>query len=537
MNLIMDPWIPVRCASGESRLISPLQLLDEDDPPEELDAIRPDFNVALAQFLVGLMQWLAPDDEAEWRRIAQGRERPELERLHEIASCFEFDNGPRRFMQDMDFEPDEAGDLSALLLEAPGGKTLRDNTDLFVKRSEGTAMSLPIAAQALLTLQINAPAGGQGHRTSVRGGGPVSMLLWPAKLDGQTTPLWRKLWINTLVLEGDAPRLEVVFPWMAPCLTSEGGRDVHTCLAGQPPSEIEEVLLCYFATPRRIRLHFEADGICSLTGQRGPCATAMETRNYGANYRSDLFQHPLSPYYMDKSGGFLPAHVRETGFTYADWILTCEDSEQVRMPRALRMDRLGMELRAQLPVDPVWASGFAMDNMKCLAWHEVRFRHLDLDEERKAPVLHEVHAWLDGVDHVRRELSRQLRLAWGASGSGDTSVAERELFSRTEEAFHQMVGELAALDGVTEQQRMQCLQDMRRRWQRQLADVAMRIFQQHAERGDAAEASVQALERVALAHRNLSQAVHGGLAKKLGLVTPAAKAGRATGTRRKEKAA
>ena len=65
MNLITDAWIPVRSQSGVFKLISPLDLTDANDPAIQLDAVRPDFNGALAQFLIGLLYTLMPpkDDE------------------------------------------------------------------------------------------------------------------------------------------------------------------------------------------------------------------------------------------------------------------------------------------------------------------------------------------------------------------------------------------------------------------------------------------------------------------------------------------
>jgi len=518
MNLLTDPWIPVRCASGQTRLIAPLQLGDEDDPPLELNAIRPDFNGALAQWLTGLMQWLAPEDPDEWRDTALGRDTPDFGRWREIAYCFELDQGERRFMQDMDFEdtgPDEEdGDLAALLLEAPGGNTIRNNADLFVKRHEGMTLSLSLAAQALLTLQTNAPSGGQGHRTSLRGGGPVSMLLWPDSLGGNLLPLWRKLWFNTLPLEGDEPRAEIIFPWMAPCLTSEGGRDVHAALAEKMPSELELLLLCYFATPRRIRLCFQAEGMCSLSGGSGPCVTGYETRNLGANYRSELFRHPLSPYYQDKKTGyFLPVHVGETGFTYADWLLLAETRGR---PQVLDTQRLGSNLQKQLPPDCIWAFGFSMDNMKCLAWHERRFNPLQLgDPERLGALLVDVRLWLAATDETRQALARQLRAAWSDQGKGDASVAERELYACTEQDFHALVNERAALEVLDEAALTQAQQDMRRHWQQTLARAALGLFKRHAECGDVAESNIQAIRRAALAHRGLSKVVYGKLAKTL----------------------
>lgn len=517
MNLLTEPWIPVRCASGKSRMISPLELADPEDPPLELAAVRPDFNGALAQFLVGLMQWLAPVSESEWREIAEGRRVPELERLREIALCFEFDTGSRRFLQDMDFEPAGAGDLAALLLEAPGGNAIKNNTDLFIKRSDGMALSLPLAAQALLALQINAPAGGQGHRTSLRGGGPVSMLLWPTELDGEPLLLWRKVWFNTLVLDGDEPRNEIVFPWMAECLTSENDRDVRTLLASRSPSELELGLLCFFSTPRRARLHFADGATCLLSGTTGRCATAYETRNFGANYRSDLFRHPLSPYYRDKQGNFLPVHVGENGFTYADWIALHDERDDFRTPLVLKGTRFGVALSRQIPADAVWAFGFAMDNMKCLAWHEARFPRLALDETRRAGVLEEARRWLAGTDLVRRALGQQLRAAWSDQGKGDTSVAERELYALTERQFYALVNERAELLEVEDAALDRIHQDLRRRWQRRLAITALRLFQEHAERGDVASESLQAIARAAFAHRALRKTVYDELERVLDL--------------------
>ncbi|MDE9520027.1 type I-E CRISPR-associated protein Cse1/CasA, partial [Xenorhabdus bovienii] len=83
--------------------------------------------------------------------------------------------------------------ISGLLIEAPGANTLKLNTDHFIKRGQCEVVSPEMAAIALFTLQINAPAGGVGHRVGLRGGGPLTILVQPQTLD---TPLWHKLWLN-----------------------------------------------------------------------------------------------------------------------------------------------------------------------------------------------------------------------------------------------------------------------------------------------------------------------------------------------------
>ena len=70
MNLITDQWIPVIRKKDRKRvLIKPAELthLWEKDPILALDAPRPDFNGALIQFLIGIIQTtMTPEDEERW---------------------------------------------------------------------------------------------------------------------------------------------------------------------------------------------------------------------------------------------------------------------------------------------------------------------------------------------------------------------------------------------------------------------------------------------------------------------------------------
>ncbi|HNB90754.1 MAG TPA: type I-E CRISPR-associated protein Cse1/CasA, partial [Plasticicumulans sp.] len=81
MNLIDDTWIPVRRHSGIRALIAPWQIAESDDPVIAIDSGRPDFDDALFQFLIGLLQTLcAPTDELDW---ADRLDPPAVERLRE----------------------------------------------------------------------------------------------------------------------------------------------------------------------------------------------------------------------------------------------------------------------------------------------------------------------------------------------------------------------------------------------------------------------------------------------------------------------
>ncbi len=81
------------------------------------------------------------------------------------------------------------------------------------KRSRTPVLGLPAATIALFALQTFAPAGGAGHRTSLRGNGPLTTLASP----GEEERLWHRLWLD--VPQPASPvrdDLTRVFPWLAP---------------------------------------------------------------------------------------------------------------------------------------------------------------------------------------------------------------------------------------------------------------------------------------------------------------------------------
>ena len=66
MNLLHDPWMPVRDHAGSRHWITPDRLSGPD--LVAFDADRPDFNSALAQFAIGLLQTATPVQSEIGRR-------------------------------------------------------------------------------------------------------------------------------------------------------------------------------------------------------------------------------------------------------------------------------------------------------------------------------------------------------------------------------------------------------------------------------------------------------------------------------------
>src|SRR5690625_2027125 len=202
MNLVKNRWIPVRTSDGKSRWVAPWQITEGvgDSPLVAVDAPRADFTGALMQFLIGVLQTaFAPEDMSEWKRCF--RNPPSPEALQETFKPFEeyFEFGPDRpsFMEDLELDQKFDKPIGGLLIDAPGGNTLKENKDFFVKRGSVRQVCPEFAAMALLSLQINAPSGGVGHRTSLRGGGPLTTLVVNTP-HGVFDTLWHNLWLNVL---------------------------------------------------------------------------------------------------------------------------------------------------------------------------------------------------------------------------------------------------------------------------------------------------------------------------------------------------
>lgn len=366
MNLITSRWLPVRRGSRTHDLIAPTSLFEPEDPVIALDYPRPDWNAAVTEFLIGLAALaFRPAEAGDWRALWSAPDKAQrfAEALAPFAPAFELlGDGPRAF-QDFDtLAAVEENAVAELLIDMPGGGTW------FNKRGRTSALCLPYVAAALITLQTYAPTGGRGYRTSMRGGGPLTTLARPSNEASLSLVVLANLpHVEPLPSAplSDLGAWSAVFPWLAPCQTSE--RDKLSVNVGD-----SHELQAFFGTPRRIRLGEVGFHSCALGGpsEQGTITT-YRTVNYGVKYEG--WRHPLSPYRTDAKAGDLPLHPRAGGATYRDWLgLWANDStngnsaaECVRLWRARAVRGRG----EQFWID---AFGYAMDNMKPLSWTQAR---------------------------------------------------------------------------------------------------------------------------------------------------------------------
>ena len=312
LNLITDPWLPVRRLHSGHCTIRPAQLTATiaDDPVIAINWPRPDFRIATLELLIGLLATACPPcDHDAWLELWD--EPPDPATLDAafgpIAHAFALDGDGPRFLQDFEDLVSDAEPIERLLIEAPGASTTRNNTDLLIHRGRVANLGRATAAITLFTFQSWAPAGGAGNRTGLRGGGPLTTLVLPS---GEAS-IWHLLWAN--VPCGAPPAaidLPRVFPWLSQTITSEGAR-VVTPQNSHP-------LQCWWGMPRRIRLDFSAEGpaaLCDLTGVPDTVRVASwRQRPRGANYAAWGRAHPLTPHYASKSRRRVSAGASATGW-------------------------------------------------------------------------------------------------------------------------------------------------------------------------------------------------------------------------------
>ena len=494
-NLIDEPWLPVRRRQGAVEHIQPWRINERigEDPFVAFAWPRPDFNGAAHELLIGLLSTAAtPTDEGAWEDWWLAPPAPDVleQRFSTIAYAFDLDGDGPRFLQDLDpLEGAESKDVAGLLIDAPGAQTLRNNADVFVKRGAAPVLSRGAAAMALYTLNSYAPSGGAGHRTSLRGGGPMTTLV-VASHPSYGDTLWGRLWPNVESRERlearatestlhDAP--DSIFPWAAPTRTSNpkaGGRQTT-------PSDIHP-LQVYWGMPRRIRLFFEsAQGRrCGLTSEADSAVVrSYRTRNYGIDY-SEGFEHPLTPYYRQKAAATvkLPVHPNPGGISYRLWPgLVVQSKDRLREPAQV-VRNWQQEPRPNARESRFAAFGYDMDNMKARAWNEGEMPLWHLDNETRGWLVDFVQRVTAGAATVSRLTVAPVKAALcdrPQEATGDYSHVAELFYRDTEAAFYAALDDAEASISVDRDADDPAI-EARRRWARVMETAALRLFDAYA---------------------------------------------------------
>ncbi|ELY3084769.1 type I-E CRISPR-associated protein Cse1/CasA [Klebsiella aerogenes] len=444
INLLTTPWLPVRFKDGSMGKLAPVNLVDEN--VVDIAAVRADLQGAVWQFLLGLLQCsIAPKNHSRWEDIWFDELSADvLQRaLEPLESAFLFGADTPSFMQD--FEPlnGEKVSIASLLPEIPGVQTTKLNKDHFVKRGVKDRFCPHCAALMLFSLQLNAPSGGKGYRTGLRGGGPMTTLIELQEYQSnRQTPLWRKLWLNVMPQDSAGMPLpekydETIFPWLAPTRTSELASAVTT------PEQVNP-LQAYWGMPRRIRLDFNTthSGRCDLCEtQSDELLSVMTVKNYGVNYAG--WVHPLTPYRLPLKEGSERYSVKPQpgGLIWRDWLGLNQEgaSENNTEYPALVVTTSNARILKDVKVG-LWGFGYDFDNMKARCWYEHHFPLL-LTEN----IIPDLRQAAQTASRNLNLLRSALKEAWfsDAKGArGDFSFIDIDFWHLTQGRFLELVHDL-----------------------------------------------------------------------------------------------
>ena len=501
-NLIDDRWIPVRRLDGTRQIIAPWQVTDnlDSNPIISLDASRPDFNGALIQFLIGLVQTtMAPKRDKEWRNgLTKPPGTDELKTAFAgVSHAFNLDGDRPRFMQDLELEEGDGAyiQIDKLLMEMPGENTIKNNTDHFLKRDTVKRMCLPCSTMALFTLQTNAPSGGQGNRTSLRGGGPLTTIVM-----GDT--LWQTIWFNILnepdFLENYDNPSKVddasIFPWMEPTRTSEKKGQETT------PEHVHPAQM-FWGMPRRIVMNFETDGVgnCDICGcNTSDLVTSYISKNYGTNYES--WRHTLTPYSKNKNNEYIPRHGNPGGLTFRHWLgLVQNNTENGNEPaivvHTFKKRQNGLESHNKLML---CAFGYDFDNMKARCWYEGKMPLIHVDENIREDYESVIERLIKTSEFVFKNTIINIKSAMfkrPGDVKGDFSFIDTHFWNDTESDFYQTLDKMreAMLNGKD-------TNGIKLQWLKILSRTGEQLFDNYSQSN---QIEVTDPKRIVMARRNL----------------------------------
>jgi len=442
MNLIESTcWIPVRRQSGKQDRIAPWQITETDDPIVGLAAPRHDFNAGLFQFLLALLQTaVPPKDISEWDEQLETPLIPEQlrKRFSIFAGAFNLFDEHHPFMQDLSIRQEDQIErqIDSLLIE--------NNEIHFNKPGRISGMCVSCATTALFTLQTNAPEGGRGHYTSIRGGGPLTtFVVFDSEANEGPSTLWINLWLNVLQPRFFAkdykleptPDQALIFPWLDSTryIKVQRKKDVF-------PEDIHPLQMLW-AMPRRIVLQREEglSEICGICGQQPAEVHNYHTRPTGISYSNEpVWDHPWSPHYLLDKKGNAPRHPQPGGFSYRHWpeLVTGEESHSsAQVVSDFQKHRMLEDGTEQLRV---WAFGYDMKSNKARCWYETTLPLYYLPESIRSEFAERVDALAKTAAEAADYTRSCVKDAWfarPADAKGDMSFITRSYFERTERDF------------------------------------------------------------------------------------------------------
>jgi len=354
-----------------------------------------------------------------------------------------------------------------------------------------------------LTLQLNAPSGGQGYRTGLRGGGPLTTLVLEEDL-------WRTCWLNIMekgrflrFANHEKEKESDRFPWLSKTRTSEKKGGVETTAMDIHPDQL------FWTMPRRIRLTepvIMEPAICDMCGLESDVAIRQFfAKNYGINYTGP-WKHPLTPSFT-KDNVRSAIHPQPGGIGYRHWLgLVQSDTEKnnLKEPAEVVTEFIKNKNKGVIADFRLWAFGYDMDNMKARCWYDGTMPLIvareDIRNDFEDYVERMVRCAMDICMETRSQIKKAL-FKPERTVSGDLSFINGRFWKETESDFFNCVLNVRDACEKNEDQKLALAV-----WHKRLAGMAETLFNDYSQAGecDAADPKM-----VATAWKNLQQSING----------------------------
>jgi len=188
MNLLIDPWIPVKSKTCLEQIT--LQTLLTSKTHYSLSLPRDDMELGALQLLISLVQVIATPENAEQSRkraLFPLTKEDYLEIVKLWLEKFDLLHNEHPFMQQINSQAKATTPIQKLFMGLPAG----NNHAFFNEVGEINQICGGCAAIALFNLASNAPGFSGKHKAGLRGGGKINTLI--AGHDLRET-----IWVNIL---------------------------------------------------------------------------------------------------------------------------------------------------------------------------------------------------------------------------------------------------------------------------------------------------------------------------------------------------
>jgi len=442
--------------------IAPWQITEKDDPVVALNTPRPDFNGAMLQFLIGLLQTaFIPSSEEEWLYRLENPPSPEdlKESFIKYVPVFNLNSGTGAFMQDFENVGGKFWPIEKMLMESPGENTEKFNKDHFFKRNQFEKICESCAAMALFSFQQNTQGFGSGHRVNLRGKGYLTTLVvidenFESDFERK---LWANIWLNVLeqdwfyrdgCSEGNK-EISDIFPWMNKTRISTAIKvDKKTVYieggVGTYPESVNRLQL-FWSMPCRIKLQIQNnDCKCSLCNKSTKSVVnGFNIQKYGVDYLGD-WRHPLTPHFLDKNGSGKTFKVPINGVHYQHWLGLSQKTD-FQIP-AIVAERYLIRANSYKEQFRLFCFGYAIDGEnKARCWYETTYPLISVPDQIRLAFAGNVQILADASAEIAGYVRSCVKEAWfkrPGDAKGDVSYLAQNFYQHTQPLFFGAVNQL-----------------------------------------------------------------------------------------------